>query len=125
MIENWVASSESLRTTGLEEYCTILHIDISKVWGEVLLKVINSVLNAGQDRCLTPFFCSSNHCWTSHDMDKCDIIASKLHFRDDISGNTFPPTGNKFCNIRCTWTAKIYLYFSPVILPFRVMIGPA
>ncbi|CAL1292055.1 unnamed protein product [Larinioides sclopetarius] len=33
--------------------------------------------------------------------------------------------GNEVCITGWTWSAKISLYFSPVVLPFRVTIGPA
>ncbi|GFW64257.1 hypothetical protein TNCV_2415081 [Trichonephila clavipes] len=43
-----------------------------------------------------------------------------------LSSRKIPcPAGNKVCIIGWTWSAEIFLYFSPVIHPFRVTIDPA
>ncbi|GFV07602.1 hypothetical protein TNCV_4941061 [Trichonephila clavipes] len=69
---------------------------------------------ASQVRCLTQASCSSNHDWIS-----------PAAWMGALSSCKIPSTvGNKVCIIAWTWSAKISLHFTPVILPFRVTIDP-
>ncbi|GFY09702.1 hypothetical protein TNCV_3696641 [Trichonephila clavipes] len=107
---SWRCCESSRRDAG-EGYRFL--IECSKIYynGSIPFRSSDYV---GQGRCFTSS-CSPNH-------DCTNLVA----WISTLSSWKIPsPAGYKICIIGWTWSAKISLFFTPVIHPFRVTMGPA